>query len=303
MRLMYSLTSVVLAAAFIAGSASAVVVLDTDFTEAEGFSTGNLKFQQGWLGQDPPQVDPTGTGVVVSSGAFIRNLYSVGATGTTAETANDGAGAGFAVGDMFQIDVKKQYTLSSPVNADMGIFGVRDNFSTGGFNATPTMGVKVNYNQFDPATGGSIKFWTNLARGGGGPADNPFALFVSGDDVGLNPTPDVGEIQDLISDLLLISVKFTKTSATEWTASELVITNLDTATELARATTDKPGVLETVTYADDEAYYADRWTDNAAVTTTTDSVRFEYIPIPEPASLALVGAGALILGVRSRPGS
>lgn len=269
---------------------------DTDFSAAEGFSAGNLQFQNGWLGQSGPSVDESGDGTVSSSGAFLRNLYNVGVTGSVAGSddgpgigTGDGEGAGFSEGDVISIEQELQFTLNDGTsNQALTLTGFRQNFSTGGFDASPTAGFKMAYNPFSAESSGSFKLFSNPSRQGFNGADNPFAIIVSGTDIGLDSQPTSGAA-DLVSDNLLFtySAQLTNAATNEWTTTELTLTNLDSAFSVSAAV-DKPAALETFTYTGTDAYLASRWTDSAA-TVTTDRISIEYQGTP---TLGAATAGA-----------
>lgn len=263
---------------------------DTDFTAAEGFSAGALQFQQGWVGQNAsgvPSVDPSGDGSVTSNGAFLRNLYNVGLTGSVAGSddgpgigTGDGEGAGFNEGDVILIEQELQFTLADGTsNQALTLTGFRQNFSTGGFDAAPTAGFKVAYNPFSAESSGSFKLFSNPARQGFNGADNPFALIVPGIDLGLDSQP-AGGTADLVSDNLLFTyaAQLTNAAANEWTTTELTLTNLDSGFSTSAAE-DKPAALETFTYTGTDAYLASRWTDSAA-SVTTDRISIAYQGTP-----------------------
>ncbi|MEM8945354.1 MAG: hypothetical protein AAGD11_09235 [Planctomycetota bacterium] len=264
-----------------------VFAYETDFTAADGFAAGNLQFQNGWLGQTGATVDETGSGTVTSGGPFLRNLYNVGLTGSIAGSATDGVGTGFNEGDVIAIEHEYQFTLDAFANRALNLTGFRENFSTGGFDATPTAGFKAAYSPFDPANSGSLKLFTDITRSGTNGADNAFALFANGDDIGL----DVGT-NDLVSDNLLFTYKaqLADANTNTWTATELTIENLDTGFTTSAAI-DKPAALESFVYTGTDAYLASRWTDSAA-TVTTDRIKVEYLdPLPVgPGSLAASSA-------------
>ena len=268
---------------------------DTDFTAAEGFSAGALQFQQGWLGQNVnglPSVDPTGDGSVTSDGAFLRNLYNVGLTGSVAGSddgpgfgTGDGEGAGFNEGDVISIEQELQFTLADGTsNQALTFTGFRQNFSTGGFDAAPTVGFKMAYNPFSAESSGSFKLFSNPARQGFNGADNPFALIVDGTAIGLDSQP-TGGTADLTSDNLLFtySAQLTNSASNEWTTTELTITNLDSGFSVS-ATVDNPMALETFTYTGTDAYLASRWTDSSA-SVTTDRISIEYRGTPTLAAV------------------
>ena len=266
-------------------SAHAGVVIDHDFTAGEGYVDGNLKWNNGWLGQDGQTVDST-AGTVTSGGAWLRNCYGTGAHGGAAGAAGDSNGPGFNVGDVFQIDVEMSLTLDTyGPGRETAIYGVTNGFADNGWNPAPVFGFKLDYNSWQDVTGGSVKLFGNKDS-----LDNGVALIVSGNDVGLDPF----NTGDMVSDVIGVSATYEMTAPGVFTATELIFSNVDTATTLLTASIDKPGALEAQAYTGLEAYFASYWTRSAA-STSTDSVRFEYIPVPEPASLALISLGGLCM--------
>lgn len=265
------------------GSAQAVVLIDDDFTAAEGYVDGKLQFQQPdgagngiWLGQfnNPdnggtgnPSVDSTGTGTVnvISEGppngdAFLRNVWNLGATGGTAGGAADGTteiGNGFSEGDQIKIDIAFRFTLPDGTgNHPLFISGVTDCFVNCGFNASPRAGLNLGVSEFQA---GTIKVFTHNGRQFFNGADNPFATFVPLPEVGIangwNPETEVKDLPtDLESDLISISytAELTDEATKTWTAQEVIVTNVDTETTIATASIDFAGALESFVW-DSEA--------------------------------------------------
>ncbi|MEM8945352.1 MAG: hypothetical protein AAGD11_09225 [Planctomycetota bacterium] len=264
-----------------------VTVLDTDFTAAEGFADGNLQFQNGWLGQNLPQVDSTGTGTVSITGGFQRNIFNVGALGGMAggDGSAEGGGAshpqpaGFNIGDVLRIEHVYSFDLDN-VAGNVGLLqtGVRPNFVLGGFEAGSVLGTKVDYNSFED---GSLKVFSSFARLGFNGADNPFALFIEPLDVGVdngwdgvaytNPT-------DFVSDKIKFTWEAVYDGADTWTATEMIVENVDTATVLGIASVDNPDALETVTVAGSgsEAFLGMHQVRGSNSTGSTDAVTFTY---------------------------
>ncbi|TWT40637.1 PEP-CTERM sorting domain-containing protein [Botrimarina hoheduenensis] len=303
--------------------ASAVVLIDDNFTAAEGYVDGDLRFQQPngagngiWLGQDLANVDST-AGTLTSAGiGFRRNIWSLGATGGVLGGSSDELGNGFFEGDVIRISTDFRFDFGPSVLNNVGIynFGVRDCFATCGFNAAPTAGVAAAYSDFGA---GNLKIFTQfLGREVFDGADNAFATFVAGPDMGIingkdtdnNPT---GETLDLVSDNLRIEyeAELTDAATDTWTATKIIVTNLDTATVIADASIDNPAALESFRWnqepglPDDpfteenestpmgvaastgtDMWFAGQWvpSNNAGQTTTVSSVFFEYLPnIPD----------------------
>jgi hypothetical protein len=298
LRALKAVGLICLGSALCAVNGGAAVIYETDFTAAEGFVDGPLGenlWQQGWTGQAGPTVDSSGSGTVNSSLAFRRNLYTGGIHGSTAGTGDDGTGPGFSVGDIVKITMKMAFTLDANLNRSLNTTGVRQNFSTGGFNAAPLLGFKTHYGPFSAASGGSLKVFTNLGRSPTDGAQNAFALIIPGLNVGV----DIANSGDFVSDDLQFEYTAEYAGADTWTATELIVRNLTTATLLAQGTVDNPAALESTVLAANDLYLASRWTDSSA-TTHTDSLKFEYVAIPEPATAGLLAGGALLMTVFRR---
>lgn len=291
-----------LATAFAATPSQAVVVLDADFSVADGYTDAKLQFQEPngsgngvWLGQDGPTVDSSGTGNLVAlndssiprNDNFRRNLWNQGATGGTAGggVAADESGNGFNQGDVIKIDMEYQFNVTGAVNIGLFDTGVRTNFSTAGFDASPTLGFRGYYAEFNQDTGGALKLYSSFDRLGFIGEDNAFALFATGDQIGLDPSGNSTGTIDLSSDRLLFSysAEYTDASSNTWTATELSITNLDNPSVSLLASVEKPAALEATTYSGSEMYFGSRWLNDASADGTVvniDGVRFEYIPVP-----------------------
>ena len=305
-------------------SSEAVVLIDTDFTAADGYNDGALRFQQPngagngiWLGQlNPtsmnPSVDSTagtvtvGTGFPPAGDAFFRNAWSLGATGGTLGGSSDETGSGFMQGDVIQIDFTYQFDIvDGDANHDLYNIGVTDCFAQCGFDATPQWGLEAGYSEFED---GGIKFFTHPGREATNGGDNPFALIIPAPDLGVD-SGFSGNPIDLSSDNFRVSytAELTDSSTDTWTATELVITNIDTATEVGRATVDNPGALESFVWnstgvddiftdgfenglavnpndAGSELFFAAQWNNDQTPggSATVSAIRFEYLPIAPP---------------------
>lgn len=307
-------------------SAQAVVLIDTDFTAADGYVDGLIQFQQPngagngiWLGQKNdttlnPSVDSTGDGTVnVISGstptgdAFLRNVWNLGATGATlgGGSPTNEVGNGFSLGDKIEFDFEVTYDLGDGTNRSLSAVGLTDCFATCGFNASPRAGVKTGYNSFED---GVIKVFSHQARNANAGTDNPFALFLPLADIGMDNGFTSG-LTDYVSDKLMFSysAEYTDETTNTWTATELVVTNVDSATEIVRGTVDNPAALETFVWnstgvddaftdafeqgvaahpdnAGQDMFFAARWTDDtkALGSSSYGSARFEFTPVPGP---------------------
>jgi hypothetical protein len=270
---------------------------ETDFTAAEGYVDGPLGdnlWQQGWTGQAGPTVDSTGSGFVNSTNAFRRNLYTAGLQGSKAGSGDDGTGPGFNAGDEITITMKMAFTLDANANRSLNATGMRQNFSTGGFDAAPVLGFKTHYGPFSAETGGSLKVFTDLSRLPTDGANNPFALIMPGLDVGV----DIVNSNDFVSDDLLFEYTVEYAGADTWTPTELIVSNLTTATLLKQATVDNPDALESTTLAANDLYLASRWTDSAAET-HTDSLKIVFTAIPVQSTFDLFVATYGLTGVKT----
>ncbi len=292
-----------------ANHASAGVIYETDFvTKFDGtgsFNAANLQFQDGWLGQNFTIVDPTGSGTATtaSGGAFPRNLNFNGALGNQAGGAGTGetSGPGFTAGDKIRVTSEVQYEIAGLANAQFSTIGVRNNFATGGFNASPIAGMQMFYSSFQSSSGGALKLFGSLSRNGFSGADNAFALITSGLSIGLDPDGVSGPV-DLLSDVLEVSIEMTYLGSDQWQTSDLSLVNVDTATTLLTAAADQPAILgEIQTVASDNDLFSSvQWTRGAGPSSIFESFTYEFEAVPEPASAALLAAGGLMMLRRRR---
>lgn len=290
-----------LVAALLAGQASAAIVYETDYTTRSDNGNpfndgGELRFQDGWLGQTGYIVDSDAPGTVTTSGAFLRTMNNRGATGGVAGGDGSGEVGTLQAGDEIKVTTTLQYDLTTAPNQALSVVGVRSNFVNGGFDAAPTNGFKVAYSSFGD---GNLKVFTNLTRAGFNGADNAFALFVSGAEGGFNSGGN-GATQDLVTDTL--EFEYTAVfGSNEWTATEMIVRNLDNGGAIvAQGTVENAAALETQTYAGSEAFFGQRLTDTAGAVVTSDSMRFEYTAIPEPSTLILLGVAGIAALARRR---
>lgn len=278
-------------ACLVSAPAFAAIVYETDYTTRSDNGNpfvdgGELRFQDGWLGQTGYTVDSDAPGTVTANGAFLRVLQNRGATGGVAGGDGSGeVGTDFTNGDTVRIVTTLQYDLSSAPNQDLSGVGIRENFVGGGFNASPTSGFKVAYNNF---ADGSLKVFTGQGRQGFNGADNAFALFVTGAEGGFDSGGTGGTV-DLSTDTLEFdySAEFLNDA---WVATELIVRNRDNAGAIvAQATTENLAALESTPYTGTEAFFGQQLTNTNGAVTVSDGMRFEYSAIPEPTSLALFG--------------
>ena len=258
-------------------------ILDTDYTAAEGFVDGELQFQQGWLGQTGTIVDSTGTGTVTTdidgagSGGFLRNSFGAGATGGTGGVAST---ADFNNGDQLRITLDYQFTLGSNGTTNLAIAGFRDEGPNlgNGFENNPQQGFKINYNTFEATSGGSVKFFPDLAD-----SDNADALIIDGTELGLDAAGEFGAA-DFTSDNLQITYLVSTDGADNWTVDSLTVENLDTST-----TFEYTGPTQTFTFAGTDAFYGQSlaFANQPNLVATSDAVKFEYLTPPAPPLVTL----------------
>ena len=271
--------------AVLAASAPAAISYSTDFTAADGFAAGELRWQNGWLGQTGYIVDPTGTGTVTypSDGNYRRTLYGEGGLGGTGGTP---AGGSSSVGDVIEFTAVYQLSFDGArTNAGPATIGYRDEFSTT-YNAAPKQGVKIEYNQWQDSTGGSVKFFPDMAD-----TDNSDAMILDGTDLGFGVyDPCDPGAWDGVSDTMQISYQATYQGAGNWQVDSLTVENLATTTVYTYSGA-------TQTYAADygDYFFAWKFADAGAgvLTGTADAMSYDYVP--EAATLAIFGLGAMLL--------
>ena len=256
-----------------------VTVLDTDYSSAQGYSSGNLSGQQGWLGQNIAQVDTSGTGTVSSvGGPWDRNMHGTGATGGA---GGNPSGNGFNPGDQLRITYDYQFNLSGNVNTSMANVGFRNEGPNAAnmWQSAPLEGFHLVFNTTGPATGGIVQVFPDMAD-----SNVADALVLDGVDVGINPASG-----DFVSDNLQIYYQASTDGAGNWSVDDLVVENLDTASSFTYT-----GAVQTFTYADSDAFFAQQMAPNADLVFTgvTDGVKFEYFDPATPlAGLAAAQAG------------
>ena len=306
--------------AMLTAPADAVVVIDDDFSS--GYTDGPIQFQEPngsgngiWLGQANTAVDTTSQTVQGRGGGFLRNLWNQSATGGLLGGGADEIGNDFIEGDVIKISSDFQFTLPDPLNAGVYNFGVTDCFGSCGFNATPRAGIETGWNNFAQ---GAYKIFTNYGRDSNNGLDNEFGLLLTGPDIGIingkgeDDQPN-GAPVDLVSDDLRIeyTAELTDAASRTWTATELIVTNLTTATVITTASIDKPAALETFvwdslanapntnpttpveegvaahpTNPGSDMWFAAQWVPDGDVLqeTNVSAVRFEYLrnlpPLP-----------------------
>ena len=285
-------------AMFLTAQASAATIYEADFNEAAFAAGGLLQFKDGWLGQDNATVDPNGSGNIEATGAFFRNLQRFGSRGSLAGGGGgDATGPGFNAGDKIAISMEYQFTLDGRFNRPLDRTGLRNCFSTCGFDASPQIGMKSFYSEFSSASGGSLKLFGSLGRNGFSGADNAFALIAQGTDIGLDPDGANGPV-DLDSDVLRYDLELTYLGADQWQTSALTLSNVTAGNIVLKdAAVDNPTILtEVQTQAANDFYLASAWTDSN-LTVRIDSISHNFAGVPEPSSialLALAGLGTLI---------
>ncbi|MEQ8836528.1 MAG: hypothetical protein RID07_06955, partial [Lacipirellulaceae bacterium] len=236
--------------------AQTFTILDTDYTSAEGYNTGNLQAHPEWAGQQIAQIDASGSGTVTSiGGPFDRNMHSFSPTG----------GLAFNADDSLRITFDYQFNLSGNVNTNMANVGFRNEFPNAGngFESKPLQGFHMEFNVFESSNGGSVKFFPDLND-----TANADALILEGPEVGVNPAGG-----DLVSDNLRITYQASTDGAGNWTVDSLEVENLDTSNTFTYA-----GPTQTFTYSAADAYFSQQLAPNGdtSFTAVTDGVKYEY---------------------------
>ena len=251
-----------------------ITVVDADYTSAEGYSSGNLAFQQGWLGQTIAQLDTSGTGTVSSiGGPWDRNAYGDGATGGAGGIPSS---TGFDDQDKLRITFDYQFNLSGNVNTNMANVGIRNEGPNAGngWDAKPLEGFQMRFNTSQPTSGGTVKIFPDMND-----TNDADALLLTGLQLGIDPASG-----DLVSDNLQIVYEASTDGAGNWSVDSVEIENLTTSTTFVYA-----GPIQSFSYAATDAFFAQQLAPNgdSGFSGVTDGVRFEYIY--QGATLAVVG--------------
>lgn len=223
-----------------------IFIYQTDYTSASGFTSGNLKDQDGWLGQANAQVDPSNEGKVTSiGGPYDRNLHGAGARGGT--DGNPNTTGSFQVGDKLSIDFRYQFTLKGNNNASLATVGFSSTYNP---NLAPSIdfGFKSNFNGYDPDPSeqddGNVKFFPDLED-----SNNGDALIIEGLDVGVSPGTADGSTPDLDSDPLEIRYELTNTGIDSWEVTHFQVENLSSSQTFIYT-----GPTQTITYSGTDAF-------------------------------------------------
>ena len=266
---------------------SAEVVVDHGFSSGEGFVAGELRFQMEWLGQEGAIVKPDGNGLLIGTGAYMRNLHRRGALGSLAGSPFDGEGSGSRVGDRFRIVMEYKIMLTSSQSTALNQTGVRHNYSNGSYEAGPLGGFKVGYERYHQDNGGSLKFFSNLSRNMKSADENMYALIIQGKTLGLDPSRAQ---PDLVSDSLLVTFAAEMIDSETWKTTEFKVYNVDTQTLCADGS-DRPNAMEKFSLPGSELYLASRWVDSELAEIGVKHILFEYFSgdsqrvAPEPVLL------------------
>ncbi|MEM8945907.1 MAG: hypothetical protein AAGD11_12085 [Planctomycetota bacterium] len=246
-----------------------VTILDTDYTGGNGYVSGNLASQQGWVGQPIAQVDASGTGTVSSvGGPFDRNMYNTGVRGGNGSSPSD---AGFNANDRIEITFDYQFTLPNNGNNGVAQVGIRGEgpMASNNFESRPQQGFELAYSAFD---GGQLRLFPDLNDNN--PSDG---LIIDAANVGISST-------DLVSDNLRVFYQATTDGAGNWSVESATVENLDSGDIFTYE-----GTTQTFSYAATDAFFSQilAFNSNAAFNGVTDGAKFVYIdPIDPPAALA-----------------
>ena len=248
-----------------AGSNPAITILDTSFSAAEGYNTGQLAFQQPngpgngrWTLQTIAQVDATAGTVTSVGGPFDRNMWDIGATGGVAGTPST---AGFNAEDALAITFDYEFTLDADANRGLVDVGFRNEGPNAGngFNSRPQQGARAIYN----ATTGNVEFFPNRN-------DQTDPLTVAGSLLGLDT-----DLADFQSDPLRFEYLARTDGAGNWSVEWFSVENLNTSTVYVYS-----GPTQTFVYAGDDAFYSQELarSNQAAFTGSALAAAFEYQP-------------------------
>jgi len=275
------------------------VIVSTDFQAPDYVDGTFITFQNGWLGQSAAMASDTAGDGIVCGPTFTRTMY--GANSAHGGTGGVPVNTGFATGDMLSFEVEYQAILgdaydTASFNDNLARIGFRpDGPNAGnGFDSSPTMGIAIQYNQFDPATGGSLKIWPVMSDEN---SSNANALIISGFEAGMSPNTMPS---DLASDFLTISYKATHDGGGSWSVNQLTVENAATGLNESFDFSANP---RTFTYTADDAFYANQYARSPGANGSSgclDSVHAEFTPVPEPSTFVLVGLAfvGLIAGRR-----
>ena len=260
-------------------TASAEVILDTDFTNGS-LADGELSGQDGgmWRAGDAGWTVANGTGATSAIWSNSMNWASA----TPAE-----ADAGFKITYDFKFD-SAMVDWTAPAPVQFARVGLANPAEGNGWTSAPVAGFGISQWQHSWTV-----FNTEMYNGWSG-------IFV--------PTAELGVVlggwADLESDDIRVEWEIIKIAGDSWSIDDFTVTNLDTAAswsfDLAATPTqfDYAGNLhfgqQALGYSDnggvagggDAFYFTQTNTTALAVTTET---------IPEPATMALLGLGGLLL--------
>lgn len=257
--------------------ASAQVIVDIDFTTAEGFTDGGLAAQNGFVAQAAYSVtNSAGTGEVVAASPGFQRF--------TADGPNLIDFASLAIGDMVVIDLF-DFSASTGTNNQLGVLGLTtltnaDGENPGG-NGNSQLGGQLTSND-------GVNYFVDEGTFGvsGGATNTGIALGTAID----------------------YQVKLTKVSAT---AADVLQTvqlagggGLVTRTDLGVGDATNPNFVAPGTASLDNNTAAIFQTQNGAVSDVSiGGFRLAIVPvntIPEPSAIALVGLGLAGIAARRR---
>ena len=256
-------------------TAKASVILNTDYTAAQGYTNGNLLGQQGWLGQARAQVNPNGGGTVQSAGGpYDRNGYGKGARGGTGGAPN--ASGNFTAGEALKFTFDYQFTIPGATNLGCARVGFCGGLAN---DPSPTNGMAIVFNSYQASTGGSIKWFPSMAD----TASNAYALILNGTDFGLDPGNFLGHGSKTNSDPMRVYYQVTCLGGGVWQPASLLVSN-----QTSGQTWSYAGPTRHFTNSITDAFYCQQLADNGVTSFTGVSagVGFEYLPAPATLALA-----------------